>query len=346
MSGHEHKERVVMRAVAHKKKALLALVAATALAAAAAASAPAQVDPPGVSEPDITIHLCAQAGDLSLPGGVTVPVWGFAEFDPGALETCADVSAEVPGPVLDVPQGAIVRIVVHNDDPTDPVGEAVGLEIPGQAIEEGPVEAAVGGTANYTFTASAPGTYLYDSPSNGGRQTAMGLYGALIVRPVVSGTLHADWAYDATSTFDSEATLVLSAIDPNFNDAPDTYNMLNWAPTYWLINGKAYPQTDPISAPAGSKVLLRYLNAGFDNTSMALLGAHELVVAQDAFRLTSFQAVSETIAAGQTTDALVTAPAAGARFALYNRQLHLTNGAFGSSAYSSPGGMMTFIQGS
>jgi FtsP/CotA-like multicopper oxidase with cupredoxin domain len=336
MSGDDHKERPVMWAIAHRKrKAVIALVAATTIAATAAASAVAQLDSPGVSTPTTTIELCAKAGTLSLPGGVTVPVWGFAQLT--GAQTCADVSAQVPGPVLDVAQGAIVRIVVHNG-----LSQPVGLQIPGEAIEEGPVEAPAGGTANYTFTASAPGTRLYESPANGGRQLAMGLYGALIVRSETAGQAYGTPA----SAYDVEATLVLSAIDPAFNAAPDTYNMLYWAPTYWLINGKAYPQTDPISAPGGSKILLRYLNAGFDNTSMALLGAHERVIARDAYPVNPFDAVSETIAAGQTTDAILTAPASGASFPLSNRQLHLTNGTAGTPAYSFPGGMMTFIQGS
>ena len=48
-------------------------------------------------------------------------------------------------------------------------------------------------------------------------------------------------------------------------------------------------------------------------------------------------------------DALVTVPAsaaAGDRFPLYNRQLHLTNGSPGNPQYYAPdgGGMLTFIE--
>ena len=93
--------------------------------------------------------------------------------------------------------------------------------------------------------------------------------------------------------------------------------MLNWAPPYWLINGEAYPDTDAISAGAGDDVLLRYVNAGFDNSSMALLGAHERVVAKDAYLLANpFDAVAETIPAGATMDAIVTIPASGSLPAL------------------------------
>jgi FtsP/CotA-like multicopper oxidase with cupredoxin domain len=330
MTSGTDKERPAMRALAHRKiKVLIALAAAATLAVLPIASAPAVL-----SDPDVTIDLCATTGTLNLPGGASAPVWGFVEGS-----TCAPGDAQVPGPVIDVADDQVVQIIVHNN-----LAEPVSLEVPGATIEEGAVEAPAGGNASYRF-ASAPGTYVYQSPSNGGRQMAMGLYGAIIVR---SGT--ANQAYDDVSTaYDSEAVLVLSALDPALNADPDGFDMLNWAPPYWLINGEAYPDTDAISAAAGDDVLLRYVNAGFDNSSMALLGAHERVVAKDAYLLANpFNAVAETIPAGATMDAIVTIPASGS-YPLYNRQLHLTNGTADpgdTDAYpfSSPGGMMTFIQ--
>ncbi|MEB0014969.1 multicopper oxidase domain-containing protein, partial [Glaciimonas sp. Cout2] len=76
------------------------------------------------------------------------------------------------------------------------------------------VGAAPGASTSYTFTASRPGTYLYEAGlvPNGQHQVAMGLYGALIVRPAISGQ-----AYDATTAFDDEAVLVISEIDPALN---------------------------------------------------------------------------------------------------------------------------------
>ena len=86
--------------------------------------------------------------------------------------------------------------------------------------------------------------------------------------------------------------------------------MNDYLATYWLINGKAYPDTAPISC-AGRRpgVLLRYLNAGYDNTSMSLLGMHQRVLARDAHLLNNpFLAAAETIPAGATEDAIATIP--------------------------------------
>ena len=194
-----------------------------------------------------------------------------------------------------------------------------------------------------TFTASAPGTYLYQSGGDAGRQEAMGLVGALVVRSATPGQ-----AYDSASTaYDVEAPLVLSAIDPNFNAAPDAFDTNNYLATYWLINGLAYPDTAQITATAGQRVLLRYVNAGYDNTSMMLLGMHQQVLARDAnLLLNPFAADAETIPAGGTEDSIATVPASAPPgvngFALFNRNLHVTTGT-ASNANHSPGGMMTFI---
>jgi len=176
----------------------------------------------------------------------------------------------------------------------------------------------------------------------------MGLYGALIVRPSTPGQ-----AYESgTTAYNVEAPLVLSAVDPAFNNAPDpmAFNMYTYRATYWLINGKTYPDTAGITAAAGQKVLLRYLNAGYDNTTMMLLGMHEHVVAKDAWPLTNaYDATADTIPAGATEDAIATVPDGGGPssngFPLFNRQLHLTNG---DQTDTSPaplpgGGMLTFI---
>jgi FtsP/CotA-like multicopper oxidase with cupredoxin domain len=333
MSGRDGKqtgkETRAMRVLAAKtsRVALLLIVASAGLVLS---GGPASAQP-------VTIDLCAEAGTWALPGGVTAPVWGYglATVDAGNQPTCAGVAAQVPGPVLDIAQNAEVTVVVHND-----LDQAVGYEVPGQVINEGAITAPAHAAASFTFTASAPGTYLYESTANAGRQLAMGLYGALIVRSATPGQ-----AYGTASTaFDQEAVLVLSAIDPLFNANPDSYDMHQYLATYWLINGKAYPQTDPIHGVApGTRLLLRYVNAGYDNTTMALLGMHEQVVARDAHPLANpFSAVAETIPAGATEDSIATIPATGHQFALYNRQLHLTNGT-ASSPNHTPGGMMTFV---
>ncbi|MDX6450923.1 MAG: hypothetical protein QOH16_972 [Gaiellaceae bacterium] len=283
-----------------------------------------------------TYSLCAKAGTASLPGGVTEPIWGFATKPVGVDCTDAAVTAQLPGPQLDVAEGTDVSVTVTNT-----LAEPISLEIPQLSINEGGTEVAAGATFTYTFSAARPGTFLYDSPSNAGRQRGMGLFGPIVVRSLTAGQ-----AYDtAASAYTSESVLVLSEIDPGLNADPDNYNLENWKPQYWLINGKAYPDTAHISAAAGSKLLLRYINAGLDNNTMTMLGMHARLAAQDGWPLgTVSDIVAETIPSGQSIDEIASVPAgsAGSSLALYNRQLHLGNGTLGSVGHT-PGGMLTFV---
>jgi FtsP/CotA-like multicopper oxidase with cupredoxin domain len=242
----------------------------------------------------------------------------------------------MPGPALDVNEGDVVQVSVTNT-----LSEPVSFEIPQLAIDQGTTEVAAGDTFTYTFTATRPGTFLYDSAANAGRQQAMGLFGALVVRAATSGQ-----AYDDASTaYAADSVLVLSEVDPGLNADPDNYDLEHWKPQYWLINGKAYPDTDHVAAAAGSTLLLRFVNAGIDQNTMTMLGMRARLLARDGWPLANpFSVVSETIASGQTVDELASVPAgsAGSHLALYNRQLHLTNGVLGSSGHS-PGGMLTFV---
>ena len=303
-----------------------------------------------------TIDLCAKPGTATLTGSFSVPIWGFGI--PATPGDCSTAIASLPGPQLDVTLSATeTTTVTFNVINALPAGHSITFEIPGITFDAGPADVGPGGTLSRSFTApaspsaagaaNAAGTYLYGSGGDGGRQQAMGLYGALIVRPSTAGQANDD----PTTAYDVEAPLVLSQVDPAFNNAsgPNAFNMYTYRATYWLINGKAYPDTAPITASEHQRVLLRYLNAGYDNTSMSLLGMHQQVVVRDANLLNNpFDADAETLPAGGTEDAIVTMPpsseAPSSRgFPLFNRNLHVTNGS-GAQSPAAAGGMLTFIR--
>jgi hypothetical protein len=159
----------------------------------------------------------------------------------------------------------------------------------------------------------------------------MGLYGALVVQSIAA----------PYNNLNAESVLVLSEIDPALNGNPSGFNLLHYHPRYFLINGKAYPSTAAIAVNPGDRLLLRYLNAGFDDYSMALLGAHQRVIAKNGFVLpNAFSVVAETVPSGATMDTIVTvsAGAGGTALPLYNRNMYLTNNGNG------PGGMRTTLQ--
>ena len=182
-------------------------------------------------------------------------MWGYSSgFD----------AFQHPGPVLCVHEGDKVTVILHNTLP-----EATSIVFPGQddvradgapsqpqvdgtgmMTSLAPGAAATSGSVTYTFTANRAGTYLYEAGTNPEKQVRMGLFGALIVRPVDSGgAAHDDYAYDSSDshfTASEEFMVLLSEIDPYQHQAVETnkpFNLANYKPRYWLINGRGYPDS-------------------------------------------------------------------------------------------------------
>ena len=283
--------------------------------------------------PTTTLDLYAKTGTATLYGSTSTPIWGYTanSADPATL----------PGPVLVVNEGDCVGVILHNVD----IPEATSLLFQGQDMIPDTTGVTAGGdntAVPYIFSADSAGTFLYEAGliPNAQHQVAMGMVGALIVRPATAGQAYAD----ASTAFDSEEVMVLSELDPALNSSvsPATFDMRNYNPQYFLINGKAYPDTAEIMGNPGEKVLMRYVNAGLQAHSMSTLGLSQTIIAQDGEPYAySHNVVAESIATGQTLDTLVTVPTSaleGNQFALYdaNMLLHNTNAA-------NFGGMMTFL---
>lgn len=281
-----------------------------------------------------SFDLYAVTGTTTLPGLANpVTVWGY--------NTSNTPVTQPGGPVLIVNQGTSVSITLHNQ-----LAETTALLFQGQNMIPDLTGANAGGTKTYTFTASKPGTFLYEAGLMTGtqHQVAMGLYGTLIVRPTGAATQ----AYASSATaFDKEQVLVLSELDTALNTSADpaTFDMRTYSPRYYLINGKAYPNTDPISVDADDTVLLRYVNAGLQAHAMSTLGLSQTLVGQDGNATIPHLVVSETIAPGQTLDTLVTIPgsaASGAQYPLYDASLFLRNNT-GTDTSVGLGGMLTML---
>ncbi len=274
-----------------------------------------------------TCDLYATTGTLTMPDAAVIPVWGYADTSGGV--------AQVPGPALIVNQGDSVTITLHND-----LAEATSLRFEGLGLIPDRTGAAPGGTAVYTFTASQAGTFLYEAgPVPGAEyQVSMGLYGALIVRPATAGQAFAS----VDSAYDDEALVVLGEIDPALNASPAGFDMRNFKPKYFLVNGKAYPDATAIETAAGNRVLLRFVNAGTDIHNMAILGLNQKMLSLGGAELPFYQMVnSQYLLPGQTADAIATVPASaidGTLYPFYDASFLLHNN--GSDAF---GGMMTFL---
>lgn len=314
------------------------------------------------------VYLCAQEVDKTMPDGTTVPMWGYALGNAGG---CAASTATVPGPTITVPPGDSTLIVHLRNDLAGnysnlPTGDAnISFLIPSQDLPSATLggapmapeflptdtsrvysfvtSVAPGDSQDYTWNNIRPGTYAYHSGTHSALQVQMGLYGAM---------LHDNAAGEAYSgiTYDSEALLQFSEVDPALHTAVDnnaygsgqaTSSTINYQPMYHMINGMPYDETSTLPIPAGSagdNILLRMINMGLQTHAPTVLGAHVNVVAEAGHAYPyGRQQYSVNLAAGQTRDALLSVDAA-TTLPLFDRRLNLTD------AGTEPGGMVAKLE--
>ncbi|HZQ22691.1 MAG TPA: PKD domain-containing protein, partial [Terriglobales bacterium] len=313
------------------------------------------------------VYLAAQSFTKALPGGASVPMWGFALCNAN-FTTCSAPTS--PGPQIEQPAGASLTIHLKNFLPTP-----VSLVIPGQAgtgnptwtydnqgrrrVQSFAAEVAPGASGDYTWNSVRTGTYLYQSGTHPSIQVPMGLFGALLVRPPGTQQVYPGKGYDA------EVVLVFSEIDPVQNAAvaqlasgpinPALYpSTINYSPQYFLINGVAFDKNAPgqstfqAGSPLGLgqwRILLRLLNAGLRSHVPALVGLEMDLLAEDGNVYPSARRQPAVLLpAGKTLDAIATTTLTcifldcNTTYPLFDRMLDLTN------ANQPEGGMLTYLR--
>jgi FtsP/CotA-like multicopper oxidase with cupredoxin domain len=190
------------------------------------------------------------------------------------------------------------------------------------------------------WSALQPGTYIYEAGTMPSLEVPMGLYGLLIVTApgATTGTLQA--YADATTLYDADVALLFGEIDPvqnaavdaaanagapaqrRFDDplctttAPCYPAAVNYTPTYFLINGKAFNAASPLSSafapfPASTygngKILLRMANAGSHTHIPSVVGLRLALIGEDGHEAPGLPKVQSEalLTAGKTIDAFV-----------------------------------------
>ena len=282
--------------------------------------------------------LDARSGYIVLADGNTMFMWSYSPSG-GAFQ--------YPGPVLCVNEGDTVTVVLHNS-----LSEATSIIFPGQenvqangspaqpqfngggALTSLTNVASPGGNVTYSFVASKPGTYLYESGTSPEKQVRMGLAGVLIVRPAM-GADHAYNRADSQFTPEEEFLVFLSEIDPYQHQAAEQnkpFDLTKYHVHYWLINGRTFPDSiaDNFASwlpnqPYGALArihpfdgtthpypgLARYVNVGFEEIPFHPHGNNGVVIARDGNPLEgsggedlSFEKFAINIGPGQTWDVL------------------------------------------
>ncbi|MDB5914240.1 MAG: hypothetical protein JWP22_2915 [Ramlibacter sp.] len=214
--------------------------------------------------------------------------------------------------------------------------------------------AALNGTANYAWTNLKPGTYLYESGTHPQVQVQMGLYGSVAKDAAAGNVAYRQGGVDIT--YSSQVTLLYSEIDPALHAAVagGTYgttgptSTLEYAPKYFLINGRTYPDAalDPLATiPAGRNTLLRLLNASLKTHVPTINGQYWKMIAEDgnpyAFLNYPRQQYTAFLPPGKTADVLLVpanaSATANARYAIFDSRLFDTNNG------ASGGGMVAYL---
>lgn len=259
-----------------------------------------------------SIDLWATDGYINTPDGRNIYIWGFTDQEGRA--------AQLPGPTIIVKQQAPPAKTLVTVNLTNRLSEPVSLLFPGQTEVEAdnqPVKphylngslisltshVLPGRTVRYTFNATSPGTFLYESGTFPHKQVQMGLYGAIIVRPYDFDPHHQEhktaYGHGTGTEFDREYLLVMSELDPDLHQSVESgqaYEVRKYRPRYWVINGRCandsmlddhaahlpnQPYGSMLMMEPGEKILIRYAGAGLENHPMHPHGNHTRLVGLD-----------------------------------------------------------------
>jgi FtsP/CotA-like multicopper oxidase with cupredoxin domain len=284
--------------------------------------------------------LTAQSGYIQMSDMNTMYMWSYGS-----------PNFQHPGPTLCVNEGDTVTVVLQN---SLPYALSTSIIFPGQEnvqADGAPSQpefdlggnltsltksAAPGGSVTYSFIASRPGTFIYESGTDTKTQVPMGLFGALIVRPTL-GTAYVFNRSDSQFTPTEEFMALLSEVDPFQHAAWEAglnpgkaYNLNTYRARYWLINGRGFPDSiaDNYASwlpaqPYGSLARIypfdatshpypaveRFINVGTEEYPFHPHGQNGIVIGRDGYPLQgpsgqdlSFEKFDINIGPGQTWD--------------------------------------------
>lgn len=311
-------------------------------------------------------RLGATDGKIRMPDGSEHYIFGFVDITGVPDDRIFDFrgKAQLLSPLIEAYQGDEVFITLTNlgmsgrpdlDDGHTIHWHGFPNQIPvWDGVPEASMSVPVARDLTYYYRPLDPGTYMYHCHFEPVEHIQMGMVGPLIVRPEIERRpqyARRRFAYNyAWTEFDREFLVFLTEMDSTAHrmvKEAQPYDWTEYRPDYYLINGRAYPDTvrleheselpfQPYSARITAyrreRVLLRFVNLGFQQHSVQVPGISLTVIARDAQVLRgaagedlTFERDTVYIAPGETLDALFTAPVPGT-YPLYCRNLHrITN---------------------
>lgn len=195
------------------------------------------------------------------------------EVAPGELVEAYAYNGTVPGPLLRVTEGDRLRLVFKNELPEPTVVHFHGPILPNSQDGVPDVTQPViqpGETYEYEFTVRPSGTFMYHTHFNSAIQESKGLYGVLQVDPK-----------GFVPTYDREYFQITSEMGG-----------------FFVINGKAFPSTEPIEAKLGERVRIRLINLGQMAHPFHSHGFATRIVATDGYPVEGPTLIKDTVNIG------------------------------------------------
>lgn len=272
----------------------------------------------------VTASFAGEGVTKNMIDGTPIFMWQFRDlngFGPGGLSSG-----------LVVMEGDAVDITVYND-----LDRPINLEIPGVLV--GTPAVPPSGSHTYSFTAPSAGSYFYHDNVDGEIGRAMGLAGPLIVMPADGSSR----LYVGGPVFDRQYTLVLHELDDRLNSAiatGGTYDMTNYEPNYFFVNGLSYPNTASdsdtlVAMNVGDQVALRFVNTGAIINPMHFHGYHVDVATRNRIpETTVITKDTVLVEVGECVDVMLPCNQPGA----YPLHTHYVPGVTANGVYVNPFG--------
>jgi FtsP/CotA-like multicopper oxidase with cupredoxin domain len=226
------------------------------------------------------------------------------EVSPGNVVKAWTYNRQVPGPWIRVEPGDKVELVLHNELPISSDIHLHGIDVPFEQDGVAPITQPYvrpGKSYTYSFTAaSTPKLGMYHAHMHGQVAIVNGLFAIFQV---------GDAALPAGRTIAD--VQVPAGIDPTkIRQIP---MVVNDAGVIGLtLNGKSFPETEPIVAKKGEWLLIHFFNEGLQGHPMHLHRQPQLVVAKDGYPLEApYRADTVWVAPGERYTVLVKAEDVG-----------------------------------
>lgn len=190
------------------------------------------------------------------------------EYAKGKFAHAWAYNSQIPGPEIRVTEGDKIRIIVKNNLPV-----ATSIHWHGVHVEN-KADGVPGLTQNaikpketfiYEFTAKNSGTHFYHTHGSSHKdavvQLDMGLYGALIIEPKNPAKYDREYVYmlDEWAIAPDGSNQILETLEQG-EHVHNTNKQINY--NIFTINGRIFPDIEPLMVKEGEKILIRLINAG------------------------------------------------------------------------------------